>query len=174
MRMCSVKETLAVLALMGATALPAMAETGTKCDLDCQIDLVNKAQSVVMYHAKDIVMGQMGEALMDAARRGVRVEAFVGRPDETYGKLSKFLAERYKKWAAVAPDTDMSLLGMGACLMGGTSIEPFLITDSDAWLPGPKNPAFVKAGILTSRNPAEVGEAAEIVMVEEFMQCKLN
>ena len=173
MSMYSVKETLAALALMGAMALPAMAETGTKCDLDCQIDLVNKAQSVVMYHAKDIVTGQMGEALMDAARRGVRVEAFVGRPDETYGKLNKLLEERYKKWAAVAPDTDMSLLGMDACLIV-TSIEPFLITDPIAWLPGKKNPVFVKAGIVTSRDPAEVGEASEIVMAEEFMQCKLN
>lgn len=173
MRMCSVKETLAVLALMGATALPVMAETGSKCDLDCQIELVNKAQSVVMYHAKDIVMGQMGEALMDAARRGVRVEAFVGRPDETYGKLNKLLEERYSKWVATASDEDVSLLGMDACLIV-TGIEPFLITDPIAWLPGEKNPAFVKAGILTSLDPAEVGEASEIVMVEEFIQCKLN
>ena len=173
MRVCSVKETLAVLVLVGAAALPAMAETGTKCNLDCEIDLVNKAQSVVMYHTKDIVIGQMGEALMDAARRGVRVEAFVGMPDETYGKLNKLLEERFRKWVATAPDEDASLLGMDACLIV-TSIEPFLITDPIAWLPGQKNPAFVKAGILTSRNPAEVGEASDIVQNEEFMQCKLN
>lgn len=169
MKQYSIKTYLAGLALLSASAMPAAAET---CEHQCQIDLVKQAQSVVMYHTRGIVSEDMADALMSAVRRKVRVEVFVGRPDETYANLKSFMDGFFLTWNATASDSDTTLLGMGACILGNTQADAFLVTDPFQWKSA-DHPALVDSGELT-RDLAKVAEYANIVDTEEFVQCKLD
>lgn len=167
MKRFSIKAAVVGVAL--ASAVSASAET---CEHQCQIELVNEAQAVVMYHTRGILSEDMANAMMDAVRRKVRVEIFVGRPDETYANIKSFMTGFFLTWNATAADDDTSLLGMGACILGNTQTPAFLVTDPFQWGPN-ESPALVESGALT-RSFEDVAEFANIVDTEEFIQCKLD
>lgn len=169
MNIFSIKAMVVGLALAGALAISANAET---CKYQCQIKLVNEAQAVVMYHTRGILSENMANAMINAVRRKVRVEIFVGRPDETYANMKSFMTGFFLTWNAIVADDDTSLLGMGICVLGNTPVPPFLVTDPFQWGPN-ENPALVKNGVLTRRFK-DVDEFANIIDTEEFIQCKLD
>lgn len=167
MKVPSIQAVFVGMALSGVGS--ASAET---CDHLCQIDFVNDAQAVVMYHTRGILSEDMATAMENAVRRKVRVEIFVGRPDETYANVKSFMNGFFRTWNATSADDDTSLLGMGACILGNTQTPPFLVTDPFSWGPNEK-PVLVKSGSVT-RDLDDVAEFANIVDTEEFIQCKLD
>lgn len=165
-------------------AIPVAAETveDQPCDHDCQIEAVDNSQSVVIYHTRGQLSDSMADALLNAVRRKVRVEIFVGEPNEAFANSKTFMNGFFMTWNMVADDTDTSLLGMGACILDETDVPPFLVTDPFGWS-DEDNPVLVESGQLrgtpkavsafsTETSPSDF--AKKIETREEFIQCKLG
>lgn len=142
------------------------------CDHECQLQVIANAKSVVMYHVRGPIPTDIADELTKAVRRKVRVEAFVGQPNETYGDLSRFMEGYFSAWNKTASDEDTTLLGMGACILALTDSAPFLVSDPFRWVDG-EHPALVQGGVLED-DYEKVSEFANIVDTEDFIQCKLD
>ncbi|WP_299592496.1 hypothetical protein [uncultured Tateyamaria sp.] len=109
------------------------------------------------------------EALVAAVERGARVSVFVGEDNDLSREVIWYVDDIYQKWAATAPDTDTSMLGMGGCVMPLTDIPAFIVTDPSQLKPNDA-PALVVNGKVT--NDEEVIVKASVVSeTEDFIQC---
>lgn len=141
------------------------------CNQACVLDTINAAKTVVMFHSTGELRNDEAHALVEAIRRGARVEIYVGKANNLSEEVIWLADEIYQKWAATADDSDTRMIGMGGCVMGRSSHPAFVITDPFGWSAGDA-PALVVDGKKSGSR--DVAEAASVVVdSEEFIQCKL-
>lgn len=142
------------------------------CAQPCLLDTIKAAHSAVIFHSKGELQRDEAKALVEAIRRGIRVEVYVGKANALSEELIWFADDIYAKWAATADDQDTSMLGMGGCVMGRTNAPTFLVTDPYTNGAG-GSPALVYDEKKTDE--IDVVLAASVVAeTEDFIQCKLQ
>ena len=166
---------LTTMALGGSGAVAQGTVDLGDCSESCQLSLIEDARSIVFaYQHLPLTQDQSG-ALRDAVERGVHVRLYTANQDDPHLEaLQQVMKTEYEEWSRTAPETDVSLLGMGACVMPvSRATSTFLITDPWGWSDEDR-PAHVDTMTdhLTTDREA-VRAASEIVETEEFIQCFL-
>ena len=125
-----------------------------------------------MFHTKGELRQDEAEALVEAIRRGARVEIYVGKANNLSDEVIWMADDIYQKWAATADDSETWMIGMGGCVIGKSDHPSFVVTDPFAWKAN-EAPALVVGGKKTDKR--DVAAAASVVVeTEDFIQCKLR
>lgn len=143
-----------------------------ECGNECALDTIAAARSVVIFHTKSQLEKAEAQALVEAIRRGARVELYVGQQNNLSEEVGMFADDIYQKWEATADESDTSMIGMGGCVMGSTDNPSFIVTDPFGWK-GDDSPALVVNGKKTDQLDI-AADASVVAETEDFIECKMQ